>query len=148
MDRSAYKGFSNYKALIPLYGDAGVEPQPKYHAVIENLVESVDEILSYIFSYDEKTNSPNGDLGQFLNDNVDPGLREYVKNQLLIDTSPARVSPAPSELSDMEVFEFARQDGESRDNYANRLRAKFEQARDYIINHRSKTAENPSNVQK
>lgn len=132
MDRSAYKGFANYKHLVSKYGDEGVKPQPKYFPPVHAEIDNSDSLLSLIFSYDKLTNSPTGDLGQFLNEDVDSAVREYVKSNLLMDTSSANVPSAPDSLSDIEVFQYARQDGESRRDYASRMRTYFDQAYEFI----------------
>lgn len=132
MDRSAYKGFSNYKCLIPRFGEDGVKPQPRYFPKMVADIGDSDSLLSLIFAYDPVTNSPTGDFGQYLNDNVDPGVREYVKNNLLMDTSSANVAPAPDSLSDMEVFQYGRQDGESREDYAGRMASVMRQSYEFI----------------
>lgn len=141
MDRSAYKGFSNYKCLIPQFGDDGVFPQPKYFPKVVSDFNDTDSLLQLIFAYNPSTNSPEGDFGQFLNENVDSGVREYVKNNLLMDTSSANVAPAPDSLSDMEVFQYARQDGESRQDYAGRMASVMRQSYEFIQSRKASAKE-------
>lgn len=144
MDRSAYKGFSNYKCLIPIHGDDGVLPQGAYFPERVAEIGDSDSLLQLIFSFDPVTNSPTGDLGQFLNENVDAGVREYVKNNLLMDTSSANVPPAPDSLSDMEVFQYARQDGESREDYAGRMASVMRQSYEFIQSRKASAKEKSS----
>lgn len=144
MDRSAYKGFANYKHLVSQYGDEGVLPQPKYFPEMVAEIGDADSLLQLIFAFDPITNSPTGDFGQFLNENVDPGVREYVKNNLLMDTSSANVAPAPDSLSDMEVFQYGRQDGESREDYASRMASVMRQSYEFIQSRKASPKEKSS----
>lgn len=97
-----------------------VEPtvQHKLDLVEDN--SELNRLLSLIFKPDE-TGSIQGDIGFVLNDKVDPQIVNFIKNQLLFDTSSHVQAPLPSWMSDEDALVMRRDANETMDEYATRM---------------------------
>lgn len=80
----------------------------------------INRLLNIIFSPDE-TGSIQGDLGFIMNDKVDPQIVNFVKSQLLFDTSSHVQAPLPSWMSDDDALVMRRDPNETMDDYATRM---------------------------
>lgn len=97
-----------------------VEPARSYEltAVVDN--SELNRLLSIVFAMDD-TGSIQGDLGMLLNENVDPQIINFVKNQLLFDTTSSVQAPLPSWITDDDAVQLRRSPNETMDDYAQRM---------------------------
>lgn len=78
-------------------------------------------LLRLIYSVDERTKVPTGDLTYYVSDKANPEIKQYILNNLMMDTSSA-VKPAyPAGIPDDVALSFERMDGESLADYAQRM---------------------------
>lgn len=102
-----------------------------------DVVKSIDPIFKYIYGTDPVTGHPIGDLSVYLGDDANPEIRNFIERQLMqlrndvhSDTSmPTEVVNKFRTLSDDDVARFSRNHDETRDEYADRLRAYFAEER-------------------
>lgn len=98
-------------------------------AVVDN--SELNRLLSIIFAPDE-FGCIHGDLGMLLSDKVDPQIVNFIKNQLLFDTSSKVQSPLPSWLSDDDAVFMRRNDNETMDEYSERLAKRMLEIKDSL----------------
>lgn len=91
----------------------------------------LNRLLSLVFSADE-FGSIQGDLGILLSEKVDPAIVNFVKQQLLFDTTPAQQAPLPTFISDDDAIEMRRNLNETSDEYAERLAKKMLSIKDTL----------------
>lgn len=89
----------------------------------------LDAVLNEIFSVDERTGLPKGDLSYFLSKDGNPQVKAWLETNLL---SPrAKMSGTSLEgATDDLIAEYARNDGESSEEYSLRLRGYFDSAKE------------------
>lgn len=104
-------------------------PEPTYDLNVVEDNSELNRLLGIIFAPDE-FGSIQGDLGFVLNENVDPQIVNFVKSQLLFDTTQSVQSPLPSWMSDDDAVELRRNDNETMDSYAERLAKKMIELKD------------------
>lgn len=97
--------------------------------IVDN--SELNRLLSIVFAPDE-FGSIQGDLGLLLSDKVDPQIVNFIKNQLLFDTSSKVQSPLPSWLSDEDAEFMRRNPNETMDDYSERLAKKMIELKDSL----------------
>lgn len=109
LNYGSFQGLSRFK-----------ERDVVHQLVVMNDNSELNRLLSIIFAPDE-TGSIQGDIGFVLNDKVDPQIVNFVKSQLLFDTSSHVQSPIPSWMSDDDAVVMRRDAYETMDEYATRM---------------------------
>lgn len=92
------------------------------------------QVLDLIFGVDPNTGLPSGDLSQFVNDKVNPEVRLFIEQNLLIpresnsglSIDQDTVNKMNANLTDDDIAKFSRNHGESKEDYALRLKDYFE----------------------
>lgn len=89
---------------------------------------SLMDVLNEIFSVDAVSGFPKGDIAYFLSKDGNPQVKAWLESNLL---SPrAKLSGTTIEgVTDDVIADFARNDGESAIDYANRLRGYYDAAK-------------------
>lgn len=95
----------------------------------------LDSVLNEIFSVDERSGLPRGDIAYFLSKDGNPQVKAWLESNLL---SPrAKMTGTSIEgVTDDFIAEFARNDGESIDSYRTRIASYFDDAKEYLDNHK------------
>lgn len=104
-----------------------------YVGLNDDDVSSEDEqLLNYIFSIDPILGYPCGDLAVFNNKNTRAEVRDFISRNLLkdvSDTSSLSLTTAQkdvlSKFSDDDIASLSRNHGESKEDYASRLKSSF-----------------------
>lgn len=91
----------------------------------------LDSVLKEIFSVDERSGLPRGDIAYFLSKDGNPQVKAWLESNLL---SPrAKMNGTSIEgVTDDFIAEFARNDGETTDNYRARIAGYFDEAKEYL----------------
>lgn len=84
-----------------------------------------DELLDVIYGVDPDTGLPCGDIVMYLSKNTSPSVRDYIQRNLMQELPEG--TAVPVDESD-QLFDYIRQRGESRHEYAERITA-FERER-------------------
>lgn len=105
----SFQGLSRFK-----------ESDYDYNLVVVNDNSELNRLLSIIFSPDD-TGSIQGDIGFVLNNKVDPQIVNFVKSQLLFDTSSHVQSSLPIWMTDDDAMVMRRDPNETMDDYATRM---------------------------
>lgn len=90
-------------------------------------------LLDLIFSSDPVTGLPQGDLAVFTGDNANPEVKLFIQQNLMnenpelngLSNLPTEVTNHFKTLTDDDIATFSRNNNESREEYAYRLRAYF-----------------------
>lgn len=80
-----------------------------------------DSFLSIVYAPDPRTNLPTGDLNYLVSDKVNPDVKRWVLDNLLVDVSSAAMPAAPSGMSDDDIAALARSPKESVQAYMERV---------------------------
>ena len=97
-----------------------------------DVVKSDDALLDYIYGADPVNGLPIGDLSTFMSDKANPEIKAFIQTQLLHESPsvgsslPTDVTNAFKSLSDDDVAFFSRNTGESREEFADRIKLYFE----------------------
>lgn len=99
----------------------------------EDVINSNEQLLNYIYGVDPATSLPCGDLAVYLGDKANPEIKYFIEQNLLnpisnaegLSNLPIEVTNKFRELSDDDVANFARNHGESREEYADRIKLFF-----------------------
>lgn len=91
----------------------------------------MDRILREIYSVDEKTGLPQGDLVYYLSPDGNPQVRSWLENNLLKPRAVANGTSVDGVTDDM-LAEYSKLPGESVSDYAIRLRGIYDTAADDI----------------
>lgn len=86
-----------------------------------------DRILKEIYSVDEKTGLPKGDLAYYLSPDGNPQVKAWLETHLLKPRSVERGSSIEGVTDDM-IAEFSRGSDETPAGYASRLRSLYDAA--------------------
>lgn len=86
-----------------------------------------DRILKEIYSVDEKTGLPMGDLAYYLSPDGNPQVKTWLENNLLKPRAVAAGSSIEGVTDDM-IAEFSRGNDETPAAYASRLRSLYDSA--------------------
>ena len=88
----------------------------------------LDQVIKEIFSVDEVSGFPKGDIQYFLSKDGNPQVKAWLEANLL---SPrAKLTGADSsQISDDLIVEMSRRDGETNDDYRSRLMSIYDEAK-------------------
>lgn len=126
---------SMFQGLTPLIHNDVVDPD------FIPTDSEMDNILKEIFSVDERTGLPNGDLAYYLSPDGNPQIKQWLENNLLKPRA-ARVGSSVEGVTDDMLAEFAKQKDESSFEYANRLKGLYDAATKEIEDFKLKQHEN------
>lgn len=126
---------SMFQGLTPLTHNDVVDPE-----FVPTDTE-MDNILKEIFSVDERTGLPNGDLAYYLSPDGNPQIKQWLENNLL-KARAARVGSSVEGVTDDMLAEFAKQKDESSVDYAIRLRGIYDSATKEIEDFKASQHEN------
>lgn len=84
-------------------------------------VSAVDALIKVIYKPDERTGLPTGDLSYYVSDSVNPEIKAFILQNLLMDTSSVASPKIPNGISEQDAFDLMRGRDESVDDYRNRL---------------------------
>lgn len=87
----------------------------------------IDRVLQDIFSVDERTGFPKGDIAYYLSPDGNPAVKDWLMNNLLKPRSVAIGSSVEGVTDDL-IAEMSRESGESVDSYAARLQGYYQDA--------------------
>ena len=121
MDKALYKFMSIYQGLQTNLAEP--IPYPEY---VPNDSE-LDNILREIFSVDEVTGLPKGDLAYYLSPDGNPTVKQWLENNLLRPRASRGENPA--DLTDDLIVEFSRGADESVSDYSTRLLGIYDSAK-------------------
>lgn len=121
MNRELAKYFSCYRNVpADVVGQPCVrliEPNPEVEGE-----SSEKSILRAIYATDPVTGLPSGDIAAYVSSKTSPEVKQYILNNIMIDTSSARTPVIPDGISDDEAIIYSRQDGESLNAYRERVK--------------------------
>lgn len=86
--------------------------------VLDVAKKQKNPIEDMLFALDEKTRLPRGDMAVYLSDKTSPEVRAYIQQNILI---PHDGGVAIDAEHDSELFDFMRQNDESREDYIIRV---------------------------
>lgn len=84
-------------------------------------VSAVDALIKVIYKPDERTGLPTGDLSYYVSDSVNPEIKSFILQNLLMDTSSVASPKIPDGISEQDAFDLMRGRDESVDDYRARL---------------------------
>lgn len=84
-------------------------------------VSAVDALIKVIFKPDDRTGLPTGDLSYYVSDSVNPEIKAFILQNLLMDTSSVAAPKIPDGVSEQDAFDLMRGRDESVDDYRARL---------------------------
>lgn len=119
MPKNHVYGF-NFAHRLFACKDGFVSAPADERTVMNNPSES-DQLLRLIFTTDEVTHLPTGDLQYFVSSKASPEVKKFILDNLMMDVSSAANPPIPTGLDDDLAFQLMRQHGETTESYANRL---------------------------
>lgn len=91
-------------------------------------VSSLMDVLNEIFSVDEVSGFPKGDIAYFLSKDGNPQVKAWLETNLLSPRAK-QTGTSINGVTDDFIAEYARNDGESVADYASRLRGYFDAAK-------------------
>lgn len=115
------KNMSMYLGCDPIYVSPVVDPE---YVPIE---DDMQRVLREIYTVDEVTGVPQGDLVYYLSPNGNPQVKEWLVNNLLKPRAAAQGSSVEGVTDDM-LAEFAKGRDESPTQYRDRLNSIYQQA--------------------
>lgn len=142
------------KELIDAYKKHFGIPERKYvefvpdNSPIENISEK-NNLLEAIYALDPITKLPTGDIACYLSPNTSPEVKQFVLENIMMDTSSAAMPSIPDGIDDDTAFALTRQQGENIDSYLERLNTytkKQVELRDLMIEDAKKQASKDSEV--
>ena len=98
-----------------------VEPKIVDNSEVKQVVSPSDAFLKLVYSLDPISKLPTGDLSYMVSDKANPEVKAWVLQNIQMDTSSAANLTAPKGLSDDDLIELTRKQGESVDAYAERV---------------------------
>lgn len=128
MKRDLRFGFDYLRRLQKIEQSDSIESPVRQVDVTQ---KPTDAILKVIYAPDPRTGLPTGDIAYYVSDNVNPQIKQFILQNLMIDISAAKNPPIPEGIDDSLAFDLSRQrleNGrlESLQEYAERLN-KFSQ---------------------
>lgn len=118
MKRSLYRNFDCYRNLPADFDNTPKLPVPME---IETVETPRSSLLKAIYAVDPLTRLPTGDIACYVSSETSPQVKQFILDNIMVDTSRASLPPAPAGMSDDELAEYSRRDGESTMDYANRM---------------------------
>ena len=87
----------------------------------------IDNVLREIFSIDERSGFPKGDIAYFLSKDGNPQVKAWLETNLLAPRAK-QTGTSLEDASDDLIAEYARNDGETNEQYSERLRGYYDTA--------------------
>lgn len=120
----------NFSSRFDSIGE--IPPVVREEPEVEELT-AFDKTLLLIFGPDPNTGIPNSDLRMWVNSNTRPEIKQFIEQNLLIDTtrrsslelSTDEVNAFNKHLNDDDIAYYTRWLNESKQQYAARMRSKF-----------------------
>ena len=131
MKRNLAKFFNSFQRVADDV-NAVIPNVPAVERVESEKGSAQNSLLSAIYAKDSLTGFPTGDIAMYVSKNTSPEVKKYILDNIMIDTSSAANSPAPSGMSDDEISMFSRSDGETREAYTQRMQSIFTQMSDVV----------------
>ena len=78
-------------------------------------------VLEAIYSLDPVTRLPTGDIMLYLSSTTSPEVKQYIMDNIMLDTSNQRLPSLPDGLDEDTAFALERKNGESVDVYRSRI---------------------------
>ena len=88
---------------------------------IQDKHDPKDSFLSIVYSIDERTKLPTGDLNYLVSDKANPEVKQWILQNLMMDVSASAMPAAPKGLSDDDIASLARDPKEDVRSYMNRV---------------------------
>lgn len=109
-----------------MYDFLGIEvPKPiDLDSIKFESIESSDSsraILQAIYALDPVTRLPTGDIMCYLSSTTPPEIKQYIMDNIMIDTSSQKLPSLPDGLDEDTVFALERRNDESVDSYRSRI---------------------------
>lgn len=100
---------------------------------VEDVINSNEQLLNYIYGVDPVTCLPSGDLAVYLGDKANPEIKYFIETNLLnpvgdvkgLSNLPTEVTNHFKQISDDDIAFFSRSHSESREEYADRIKMFF-----------------------
>lgn len=115
--------FKSIEDVVPLVLDEEYKSDVK---------REVSPLLKYIFGVDPVTGHPTGDLSVYLGDNANPEISLFIERNLMkevssntgngLSLSTDEINKIRGTITDDDIANFARNHGETREEYADRIR--------------------------
>lgn len=130
------KLFAFSKRLIPQVGAESVSVSVNE----SDVTPSDSQLLDYIYGLDPVSQLPCGDLAVYLGDKANPEIRNFIEMNLLQERMDSKSNMSiPQDvlnkmrevISDDDIITFTRNHGESKEEYADRLKLYFLKEKEY-----------------
>lgn len=125
MKRDCYSLYDYARRLTDKDGEEKREKEPD----VDPQPDPKDSLLSLVYAVDERTQLPTGDLQYLVSDKANPQVKQFILDNLMQDVSAAQNVSAKYNLSDDDILALSRNQGESIQEYADRLNASIEKDR-------------------
>lgn len=112
--------YPKYREFLGLNLLKDVVPYVKPKRELSDRTQSDTDILRAIFSLDPISGLPRGDISQYMSEETNPQIAQFIKTKLMQEQTPVGQSPA-GKLSDEDLAKFERKAGESVASYVSRL---------------------------
>lgn len=113
-----------HKRVFPRYREFRTLSECDFYSAVEEKVEKkernekFESLLAEIYAVDPKTKLPVGDVSQYMSENTNPQIRDFIQTQLMSAFEPVGQS---SKLSDDELVRYQRKSDESVRDYVSRM---------------------------
>lgn len=91
-----------------------------------------DSFLQLVYGLDPVTRLPSNDISVLMSDKVNPELKLWIQQNLMVDVSSAAMPTLPDGISDADAFSLARDSRESVKEYCDRLNTFFREQKEQI----------------
>ena len=122
MKRDCYVLYDYARRLTDKDGEEKREKEPD----VDPQPSPKDSLLALVYAVDERTQLPTGDLQYLVSDKANPQVKQFILDNLMQDVSAAQNVSAKYNLSDDDILALSRNQGESIQEYADRLNASIE----------------------
>lgn len=122
MRKDCYVLYDYARRLTDKDGEEKREIEPD----VEPRKSPQDSLLALVYAVDERTQLPTGDLQYLVSDKANPQVKQFILDNLMQDVSAAQNVSAKYGLSDDDILLLSRNQGESVQDYADRLNASIE----------------------
>lgn len=126
-------------------------PKPlDLNSIEEEVVENSDSsiaILQAVYALDPVTKLPTGDIMCYMSSTTPPEIKQFVIDNLMIDTSSQKLPPLPDGIDDDTAFALQRNPNENVDTYRSRIEKYMQQQvsiRNMAIENAKANASEPS----
>lgn len=112
------------------YGHAQRQESILLHAVQPKISDEepmkqnpMDSFLRLVYARNPRTKLPDGDLTYMVSDKANPEVKQWILDNLMMDTSKAATPSLTKGIDDDSILQLVRQPYEDRESYANRVNA-------------------------